>query len=148
MTTLRISEVQNEALAVDLCDLIDMLAPRSLDANWVVSPVVLDDARLGRSIEEFMVVDTDRLDLFAATGSPVSGAMLSEAAHEARQVIWGQFVARLPGCSDAWIGIRAVDSTFYEITTSDETVLDRIRSTYNDVRVAAGPVTSCPIERI
>lgn len=90
----------------------------------------------------------DKLEMLAASGSSVSGAALSEAAHEAWQVIWGQFAATLPEQSDAWVVIRAIDSTFYEVTSSDEAVLNAVRSTYEDVRVASGPATSAPIERI
>lgn len=39
MTTLRIHESRNGVLALDFRDLIDLLAPRSLEANWIVSPV-------------------------------------------------------------------------------------------------------------
>lgn len=35
--------------------------------------------------------------------------------------------------------IRAIDSTFYEITTLDETVLDLIKSSFNGVRLADVP---------
>jgi hypothetical protein len=90
----------------------------------------------------------DKLELLAASGLSVSGATLSEAAHGAWQVIWGQFAATLPEQSDAWIVIRAIGSTSYEVTSWDEAVLNTVRSTYRVVRVASGPATSAPIERI
>jgi hypothetical protein len=153
MTTLRIYDSRDHVLALDLRDLITLLAPRSLEASWTVSPVSLEYPQLGRSIEEFMVTGAsspgeDKLELLAASGSFVSGQALSEAALEARQVIWGQFVATLTNDSSAWVVIRAIDSTFYEVTSVDEVVLNAIQSAYRDVRVASGPVTSCPIERI
>lgn len=148
MTTLRIHDDRNGALALDLRDLIDLLAPRSLQANWMVSPVVLHQPVLDRAFEEFMVAGENQLTVFAASGAPVSGAALSKAAHEASQVIWGQFVGTLPQQDGTWIMIRAVDSTFYEVTSSDEKVLSAIRSAYKDVRFASGPVTSTPIAPI
>ena len=165
MTTLRIYDSRDHGLVFDLHDLIDLLAPRSLEASWTVSPVRLNHSQLG-SIEKFMftgpgkhsphrdahrfpaVAVLDHLEQLAASGSPVSGTALSEAAHAAWQVIWGQFVATLPEQSDAWVVIRAIDSTFYEVTSSDEAVLFAIRSTYKDVRVAPGPVTSASIKPI
>ncbi|GLR87622.1 hypothetical protein [Bradyrhizobium iriomotense] len=90
----------------------------------------------------------DQLEQLAAGGFPTNGTVLLGAAREAWQVIWGRFTATLPGQSDAWVIIRAIDSTFYEVTSSDEAVLNIIRSTYKDVRVTPGPVTSAPIERI
>ena len=150
MTTLRIHVGCNGALALDLRDLIGLLAPRSLEASWTVSRVVLHDPALDHSFDEFMIAGRgapgeDLLEKFAAGGSPVSGALLSKAAHETTQVIWGQFVGTLPGKSDTWIVIRAIDSTFFEVTSSDGAVLNAIRSVYKDVRMASGPVTSIPI---
>ncbi len=153
MTTLRIYDCREHALAVDLRDLIDLLAPRSLEASWTASPVRMNHPDRGISVDEFLMTGTgkpgqDQLEQLAASGSSVSGARISEAAHEAWQVIWGQFTATLPELSDAWVVIRAIDSTFYEVTSSDDAVLNAIRSTYKDVRAAPGPVTSAPIERI
>ena len=151
ITTLRIYDLRNGVLALDLRDLVDLLAPRSLEASWTVSPVSVEYPHLGRSFDEFMMTGPnpqgqDKLELLAAGGSSVSGATFSEAAHAAWQVIWGQFVATLPEQSGAWVVIRAIDSTFYEVTSSDKAVLDTIRSTYRDVRVAPGPATSAPID--
>lgn len=153
MTTLRIYDYRNGVLALDLRDLIDLLAPRSLEANWIVSPVTLNYPRLGRSLDNFMITGPDepgqdQPEQLAASRSAVSGIMISEAAHAARQVIWGQFAATLPEQKDTWVVIRAIDSTFYEITSADEAVHNAIRSAYKDVRVAPGPATSVPIERV
>jgi hypothetical protein len=142
MTTLRIYDYRdNGALALDLRDLIDLLAPRSLRANWTVAPVTLNDPKLG-PVDEFMMTGPrdpgeDQLELLAASGVSVTGAKLAEAARAAFQVIWGQFTATLPEQSDAWVVIRAIDSTFYEVTSSDQFVLSAIRSTYKDVRAAS-----------
>jgi hypothetical protein len=155
MITLRIYDYNlNGALALDLRDLVDLLAPRSLEASWVVSPVRMEHPDLGRSWDEFMMTGPgqpgqDLLEVLAANGSSVSGVTFSEAAQAAQQVIWGQFVATLPEQKDAWVLIRAIDSTFYEVTTSDEMVLVKIRSAYKDVRVAPlGPVASAPIPQV
>lgn len=59
MTTLRIYDYRDQALAFDLRDLIDLLAPRSLEASWTVSPVRLNYPQLGRSIDEFMITGPD-----------------------------------------------------------------------------------------
>jgi hypothetical protein len=148
MTTLRIYDDRNGVLAFDLSDLIDLLAPRSLAANWNVSPVNLRDQD-GRFSDEFMIggitTGEDPLNELATNGVSVSGATLSEAAHVTRQVIWDQFVATLPEQKQAWLDIRAIDSTFYEVTTSDNAVLDAIRSAFRDVRTARGPTCSTPI---
>jgi hypothetical protein len=153
-TTLRIYDLRDgRVLALDLRDLIDLLAPRSLEASWTVSPVNVEYPTLGRSIDQFEMTGPgrsgeDQLELFAASGSSISGLMLAEYAHATSQVIWGQFVATLPEQTDAWVVIRAIDSTFYEVTTSDDMVLAKIRSAYKDVRVASGPVASTPFPQV
>lgn len=149
MTTLRIYDLRGRTLAVHLPDLIDLLAPRSLDASWAVGPVTVEYPTLGRSLDEFIITGLGRpgeghLENLAANGASVSGAILLHYARETYQVIWGQFVATLPEQADAWVVIRAIDSTFYEITTSDEEVLATIRATYKDVHEASGPVSSVP----
>lgn len=152
MTTLRIYDRRDGVLALDLSDLVDLLVPRSLEASWTVSPVRVNHPD-GRFSDEFMMTGPDQpgqdpLEVLATNGSSVSGVTLSEAAHAAWQVMWGQFVATLPEQNDAWVVIGAIDSTFYEVTTSDEMVLVKIRSAYNDVRVASGPVASVPIHQV
>ena len=139
---------------MSICDLIDSPAPRSLEANWVVSPVRMQDPRNDASFDEVhddrtgRQVGQDQLEQFAASGSSVSGAVLSKAAHEAHQVIWGEFTGTLPEQTNAWVVIRAIDSTFYEVTSSDEVALGAIRAAFKDVRVAPGPVASIPIESV
>nr|WP_265975643.1 hypothetical protein [Brucella intermedia] len=39
MATLRVYDLKDQALALDLRDLLRLLAPRSLEARWVVSTV-------------------------------------------------------------------------------------------------------------
>jgi hypothetical protein len=151
MTTLRIYDIgDGEVLALDLRHLFDLLAPRSLEASWKVSPVRVEYPTLGRSFDEFMVTGKggDQLERLAASGMLVSGPALAEYAHGTPQVIWGQFVATHHEQTGTWVVIRAIDSTFYEVTTSDDMVLAKIRSTYKDVRVASGPVASAPIPRV
>ncbi|MBR0855691.1 hypothetical protein [Bradyrhizobium liaoningense] len=153
--TLRIYDLRDgRVLGLDLRDLIDRLAPRSLEARWIVSPVTLSNPRLGRSHDEFMIVGSaqlseNALEQLAVSKSVVNGITLSEAAHATNQVIWGQFVGMLPEQKeDAWVVVRAIDSTFYEVTSADEAVPAIIQSAYKDVRTATGPVTSIPIEQV
>jgi hypothetical protein len=144
MTTLRIYDHRDRVPALDLRDLIDLLAPRSLEASWTVSPVRMNHPNLGIFFDEFVMTGPgepgqDQLEQLAVSGSSVSGASISEAARETWRVIWGQFTATLPEQSDPWVVIRAIDSAFYEVTSRDEAVLNVIRSTYKDVRVVPAP---------
>jgi predicted kinase len=84
-----------------------------------------------------------QLEGLAQDNAQLSGSDLASLAENTRQVIWGEFVGRPPGQSDkTWVVIRAVDSTFYEVNTDDETVLSKMSSTYKDVRVGEASVTS------
>lgn len=152
MTTLRIYDLrEGRVLALDLRDLIDLLAPRSLKASWIVSPVSVKYPTMARDFDQFEAVPrtgADHLQILAASGATISGEVLSQYAHQTRQVIWGQFVATLPEQMDAWVTIRAIDSTFYEVTTSDEAVLAKIRSTYRDVRDSSDPISSAPFSQM
>jgi len=94
------------------------------------------------------VVGTDSLDSFVTGGSAISGAVLSKAAKDAQQVIWGEFAAKLENEGSNWVTIRAIDSSFYEVTSSDSAVIETVRSAYSDIKITNGPVQCCPIEPI
>lgn len=67
----------------------------------------------------------------------IPGHELAVLAKETDQVIWGAFTGSLYGTRGApWVAIRFIDSTFCEVETSDEAVLDTIRSSFRDVRQA------------
>lgn len=150
MATVRIYDYTDDAmpvLAVDLRHLLDLLGSRSLQATWTVSPVKLFYPQLNSFEEAFDAIGQggDQLEVLARNRSSVGGTVLVELAKATGQVIWGEFAAVLPQQEDIWVTVRAVDSTFYEVTTTDQAVLNKIKSTYKDVRVAVGPATLTPI---
>ncbi len=114
---------------------------RSLEARWVISTV--KSSTPGHEWFEATGEERDRLEALAQEDAQLSGSDLASLAENTRQVIWGEFVGWGPTPSDKpWVIIRAVDSTFYEIISEDEAVLDKIRSTYKDVRTEEAPITS------
>jgi hypothetical protein len=121
----------SDALRIDLRHLLDVLAPRSLQASWAISPF---SARL--KYFEATGPGGEKLEAMSEANERVAGRTLTEAAQETRQVIWGEFVGFLPTNSEqAWVTIRAIDSSFYEIDTLDKQVVKRVRSSFKDVRV-------------
>ncbi|MGR6431014.1 hypothetical protein ACU5AY_08860 [Rhizobium sp. PAMB 3174] len=141
MKTLRVYDMKDQVLALDLRDLLRLLAPLSLEAHWVVSTV--KSSKPGHEWFEATGEGGERLEGFAQDNGQLSGSDLAALAENTRQVIWGEFVGSLPAQSDRpWVIIRAVDSTFYEIVSDDETVLNRIGSAYRDVRMGEAPITS------
>jgi hypothetical protein len=146
MTSLRIYDLKDHVLALDLRDVLRLLAPRSLQASWIVSSV-----KSSRPEHEWFEATGDggeKLQALAQSKSHVSGADLAALAEKTQQVIWGEFTGFAPTPpGNIWVVIRAADSTFYEIETDDETVLGRIISAYNDIRTGETPVASWPLKR-
>ncbi len=133
MATLRIYDLEDRwVLTVDLARLLVLLVPRSLQAEWTVNPVRSDS----QDLFEASGAGGEELEALAAKHAVVSGAGLSTLAMNSPQIVWGEFVARLPGETSSWLTLRAIDSTFYQVETEDDAVLAKIRSTYNDVRDA------------
>lgn len=141
MTTLRIYDLKQHILAVDLRDLLRLLAPRSLEANWIVSTV--KSSRPGHEWFEATGDGGDQLTELAQKDARLSGSDLADLAEQTQQVIWGEFVGLHPTQPDrTWVTIRAVDSTFYEIDTDDDTVLSMINATYKDIRTGEAAIAS------
>lgn len=85
----------------------------------------------------------ERLEGLAQYDGQLSGSDLASLAEKPQQIIWGEFVGSTPTQSDKpWVIIRAVDSTFYEIDSDDEAVLNKIGATYKGVRTGEAPITS------
>jgi hypothetical protein len=138
MTTLTIHDLKEHALAFDLRDLLRLLAPRSLQATWVITTV----KSLDRKHEWFDATGDggEQLERLARENTRLSGSELLTIADRTRQVIWGEFIASFPvNPEENWVIVRALDSSFYEITTRDEAVLETISSTFEDVRHADAP---------
>ncbi|OCP01731.1 MULTISPECIES: hypothetical protein [unclassified Ensifer] len=130
MKTLRVYGSLETVLPFDLRDFLQLLAPLSLTASWRVSAV---DA--GYSWFDATGPGGDVLEKMARSGEAVSGRELAAVAQDTLQVIWGEFSGSLPAISDElWVRIRAIDSTFYEVTTADETVVEKIEATFDGVR--------------
>jgi hypothetical protein len=132
MQTITIHDLHDDRniLAFDLRDLLALLAPASLEAEWTVT---------NPAYEEFFATAEGgaALEKLAAVSATVSGKELLALANETQQVIWGDFMGAFqnrPG--QIWTIIRAVDSSFYEITTSDSEVLEKVKRHFNDVRFA------------
>jgi hypothetical protein len=130
MEKLRIFDSDGFGLAYDLRDVLRVLAPRSLAAKWTIrTPDAWPFEATGAGGE--------RLEELAEVSAQISGDELLAIADYTVQVIWADFVGALfDDPSHAWLIIRAVDSSFFEIETSDQAALATIKSAFKDVRVA------------
>jgi hypothetical protein len=134
VVTLRVCDLGNSGLAFDLIDFLRVLAPRSLQANWTVSSFEDEFEATGEGAA--------RLEELAENGGSITGDELLALAENTWQVIWGEFVGVLPdGSGQPLITIRAVDSSYYEIITSEEETAATIKAHFNDVRAVGVGVT-------
>ncbi|GES53735.1 hypothetical protein Rhsp01_63510 [Rhizobium sp. NBRC 114257] len=146
MATLRIYDLREHVLALDLRDLLRILAPQSLEASWIVSTV--KSSKPGYEWFEATGEGGEQLERLAQDNSQLSGSDLAALAENTRQVIWGEFIGLASTRLDkAWVIIRAIDSTYYEVASEDETVLNKIGFAYKDVRAGEARVTSWLFDR-
>jgi hypothetical protein len=139
MATLRIYDTRQQVLAFDLRDILHLLAPMALQVTWTVSTVKSSEP--DHDWFEATGEEGKRLEALAQADTRLSGVELTALAEKTRQVIWGEFIASpSSGTDERWIIVRAVDSTFYEITTFDEAVIKVIKSSFKDVRIADAPI--------
>lgn len=136
MTTLTIHDLDGGALAFDLRDVIRVLAPQSLAATWTITSP--DEAEF-----EATGVGGLRLERLAEASVRIAGEELLAIADNTVQVIWGDFVGALPDDPHReWLTIRAFDSSFYEVETSDADAIGKLKSRFSDVRIVDGPTES------
>ena len=130
VVTLSIHDLEGGCLAFDLRDILRLLAPLSLKAIWTVTS---EEEAFEATGEGGM-----RLEDLAKTSAKIDGDDLLAIADSTQQVIWGDFMGVLPDHPHrVWLTIRAIDSSFYEITSSDEASLARIKSSFRDVRIVS-----------
>lgn len=127
-----IHDLDNGVLAFDLRHLLRALAPQSLAATWTISSP--DEASF-----EATGAGGIRLEELAESSSTIGGEELLALADDTVQVIWGNFVGKLSqNLHEEWVTIRAVDSSFYEVESSDEASIARVVSHFDDVRFVEG----------
>lgn len=134
MATVRIHDTDSDHHGCILSRLLKLLAPRSLQAKWTISAITSTDPNW--TWFDATGDGGEQLEILAPSNARISGHELAALAKKTRQIIWGSFIASLSSGDDAWLTIRAIDSTFYEVSTSDDAVLEAIRSTFDRVELS------------
>ena len=133
METLQIHDLlPSKFIVVDPRVVIEMLGDRAIRSSWQVAGV----ARFDQAVMIVGDEAADRLEVLSHSQSRVSGTLLSELVHKVAQIIWGEFRAYEEGEAAPWVIVRAIDSSWCEVETDDEDVLDKVRRTFKDVRAA------------
>jgi hypothetical protein len=144
MATVRIHDTDSDRHGCVLSRLLKLLAPRSLQANWIISAIASTNPNW--TWFEATGYGGEQLEMLAPSKARLTGHELAALAKKTRQVIWGSFVGSLSGANDdVWLTIRAIDSTFYEVSTSDEAILKAIKSIFGHVEPSEGPWLPQPI---
>jgi hypothetical protein len=88
--------------------------------------------------DEFMVSGADaadELEKLAKSRMVISGQRLIEIAKDVRQIIMGEFRGYETTSSTApWIIVIAFDSTWFEVRSTDDAALARLKVAFKDVR--------------
>lgn len=138
---LKITDLENGLLKVNLSDLITLFYEDASSAVWLVKPVKLQD---GYEYFEVTGVLKDQFEQIANSNELIGGNDLFELVQNTVQVIWGEFHAFTEeGADKAFVIIRAIDSTFYEIETSDEDLRGLIKSNYQNVEIVDQSFAVC-----
>jgi hypothetical protein len=110
---------QDKVLSFDLCDLLALIGRPARDSLWCCRSVECT----GKSASE--------LDAIADQGLIVSGRTFTHIALLLDQTIEGEFVALRE--DEAWLVIRAVDSSWFEVWSRETALLEEIRSHFRCV---------------
>jgi hypothetical protein len=109
-------------LAFDLADILHTMTDDVLASRWTCRGV---DALGGPAADEL-----ERLSDDEAT---ISGETLLQLAEGITQTINGEFGAYKPDDTQPWLIIRAIDSTAFDVISSDDNVIAAIRRSFSDV---------------
>ena len=138
MKTIRIGDLTpNGFLAVDLSGILRAVGSRAVKSVWRASGV--EALIAGHPIVERDEIwgtgdGADELDELARSGMRVSGVRLVEVAEKVTQIIWGEFKGYDSASTvDPWIIIIAFDSTWFEVRSTDDEALSRLRASFKDV---------------
>jgi hypothetical protein len=116
---------ESGVLAVDLQHILDLLGERAIQSRWRASEVWATGKERGEAAQE--------LEKLADGQTFIAGEQLSRIAHNLVQVIDGEFSAFKSNSSSPWLIIRAVDSSFYEVFSTEAAVLDGVRASFQKV---------------
>ena len=108
-------------LSFDLFDILTQIGDSIEDSEWVISEV------------ECFGEAADEIDRLAENQSKVPGIQLLDLASNVTQIIDGVFTGYRLGEDTPWMIIQAIDSSEYEVFSTDRKLLDRIHDRFRCV---------------
>ncbi len=109
-------------LSFDLRDILSVLGGDAERSTWTVRDVECLDGDAASALHEAC----DACEV-------LSGDRLVDLARDVGQIIEGEFSARLPNEEAAWITIRAVDSSAFDVETDREDILTALKAKFDRV---------------
>jgi hypothetical protein len=119
--TAELTEGDPGYLSFDLVDILRALGERARESSWTVENLDC----FGESAEE--------LDRLAESGRAIEGASLVRIAERLTQVIDGDFAGVDSSANQPWVIVRAVDSSWWEVWTDDDSALAAITARFKAV---------------
>lgn len=119
--SLRLPPGEVGCLNFDLAELISAIGDSALSSEWQIH----DLDCFGDSCSEFSAASDAAV--------PISGERLLNLAERITQIIDGEFVGHRLSHGAPWLVIKAIDSTWWEVWTDDETVRSSLRRRFNAV---------------
>lgn len=114
-------QANSNILAVNLTDILQLLGPQLATTEWEISDI------------ECFGNNRERLYQIANTQTRVSGEILLQIATNITQITEGTFTCYPDKGSQPSIIVRAVDSSAYDVESSDEAILTKLRQRYQNV---------------
>jgi hypothetical protein len=119
--TAALPEGEVGGLNFDLAQILLAMGDRATNSSWRLSDVDC----FGAAYPEVASA--------VSSATLLNGDVLLGIARRVVQVIDGEFVGTDPGARDPWIRVFAVDSTWWEVWTDDETVRTLLRRRFKSV---------------
>ena len=113
---------ERDVLTVDLASILEIVGERALASRWRVADV---DTTGGEAAEQLYRVSDDRL--------LIPGRTLLELARGVWQIVDGTFEAYDNDAELPWLIVRAVDSSEWDVLSTDVVVLTELTMAFRDV---------------
>ena len=114
-------------LGFDLTEILDALQPLTIGATWQCRDLYVTSRKGINALELEASSESE-------SGVTISNDELAVLATQLVQVIDGEFSVTRAGETKPWLIVRAVDSSWWEIFSSNDSVFDAIRQRFTDLR--------------
>ncbi len=113
--------IERGCLAFDLIDLVKLMQSKAEQSRWTVRRLECT----GKTAEDLYRISD--------CGTVITGQVFRRLVEGLDQVIDGTFEGFLNEETNPWVRITAVDSSAFDVESSDESLLDRLKTRFKSV---------------